>query len=159
MRPTLQLQNQAHIYGIGDVAAAQQNGHPLTGIAPEALQQGVAVARNLRRQLRGQAPKPFRYFNKGRLAIIGVGSGVGKIGPVLLTGVLPWLLWLGVHLVYLPGWRNRLVLLITWLHSYGLGDRPIRLILPSLPSTIQSVRSGPASDLSPARTTPDNTPE
>jgi NADH dehydrogenase len=93
----------------------------------------VAVARNLRRQLRGQAPKPFHYFNKGRLAIIGGWAGVGKIGPLLLTGWLPWLLWLGVHLVYLPGWRNRLVLLLTWLQSYGLGDRPLRLILSSPP--------------------------
>ncbi|MGD1905677.1 MAG: NAD(P)/FAD-dependent oxidoreductase [Leptolyngbyaceae cyanobacterium] len=131
VQPTLQLQNQTRVYGIGDVAEARHKGQPLTGVAPEALQQGVAVARNIRRQLRGKSPQPFRYFNKGRLAIIGCRAGVGKIGPILLTGFLPWLMWLGVHLVYLPGWRNRLVVLLTWLHGYGLGDRPIRFILPS----------------------------
>jgi NADH dehydrogenase len=137
VRKTLQLTDDAHVYAIGDVAYAEQNGKPLTGVAPEALQQGVAVARNLRRQIRGQAPKPFRYFNKGRLAIIGGYSGVGKIGPWLLTGFLPWLLWLSVHLVYLPGFRNRLLVLLSWLHVYGLGDRPIRLILSDASSISQ----------------------
>lgn len=126
--PTLQVQEYPNVYAIGDVAYVEQNGRPLAGVAPEALQQGVAVARNLRLQLRGQQPKPFRYFNKGRLAIIGCYSGVGKIGAIPLTGWLAWLMWLGVHLVYLPGYRNRLLVLLNWLYSYLFGDRPIRLI-------------------------------
>lgn len=138
VRQTLQLIDDAHVYAIGDVAYAEQNGKPLTGVAPEALQQGVAVARNLRRQIRGRSPKPFHYFNKGRLAIIGGYSGVGKIGPWLLTGFLPWLLWLSVHLVYLPGFRNRLLVLLSWLHVYGLGDRPVRLILSDASSIPQA---------------------
>ncbi|MEO0352093.1 MAG: FAD-dependent oxidoreductase, partial [Cyanobacteria bacterium P01_A01_bin.15] len=111
------------------LAYAKSNGKPLTGVAPEALQQGVAVARNIRRQLYGKTPQPFSYFNKGRLAIIGGYSGVGKVGPFLLTGFLPWLMWLVVHLVYLPGFRNRLLVLLSWFHGYGLCDRAIRLIL------------------------------
>ncbi|MDB9526742.1 NAD(P)/FAD-dependent oxidoreductase [Oscillatoria sp. CS-180] len=129
VQSTLQLIDRENVYAIGDLAYGEQNGKPLTGVAPEALQQGVAVARNIRRQLRGQAPQPFRYLNKGRLAIIGGYAGVGKIGPILLTGFLPWLMWLSVHLVYLPGFRNRLMVLLNWLHGYGHGDRPIRLIL------------------------------
>lgn len=129
VRSTLQLTEHVNIYAIGDLAYVQQHGQPLTGVAPEALQQGVAVARNIRRQIKGKAPKPFSYFNKGRLAIIGGYSGVGKVGPCLLTGFLPWLMWLSVHLVYLPGFRSRLLVLLSWLHSYGLGDRAIRLIL------------------------------
>lgn len=129
VRSTLQLIEHSNVYAIGDLAHAEQNGKPLTGVAPEALQQGVAAARNISRQLRGKTPKPFRYLNKGRLAIIGCYAGVGKIGPLLLTGFLPWLMWLSVHLVYLPGLRNRLVVLLNWLHGYGRGDRPIRLIL------------------------------
>lgn len=129
VRPTLQLVDHDAVYAIGDLAHAEQNGKPLTGVAPEALQQGVAVARNIRQQLRGKAPKPFSYLNKGRLAIIGGFGGVGKIGPVLLTGFLPWLMWLSVHLVYLPGLRNRLTVLLNWLHGYVRGDRPIRVIL------------------------------
>ncbi|MBD1923379.1 NAD(P)/FAD-dependent oxidoreductase [Microcoleus sp. FACHB-831] len=128
--PTLQLLDRSNVYAIGDLAYVEKNGYSLTGVAPEALQQGVAVARNIKRQLRGKDPKPFSYLNKGRLAIIGCYSGVGKIGPIAFTGFLPWLMWLGVHLVYLPGYRSRLLVLLTWFHTYLLGDRAVRLILP-----------------------------
>jgi NADH:ubiquinone reductase (H+-translocating) len=128
VHPTLQLHEYSNVYAIGDLAHIEQNGKPLTGVAPEALQQGVAVARNIKRQLKGQAPKPFSYFNKGRLAIIGCYSGVGKIGAWAMTGFLPWFMWLAVHLVYLPGYRSRLLILISWLHGYILGDRPVRAI-------------------------------
>ncbi len=130
VQPTLQLLEQQNVYAIGDLAYVENNGKPLNGVAPEALQQGVVVARNIKQQLRGQAPQPFNYFNKGRLAIIGCYSGVGKIGVFVFTGFLAWLMWLGVHLVYLPGWRNRLLVLLTWLYTYLLGDRAVRLILP-----------------------------
>lgn len=129
VRPTLQLIDYDNVYAIGDLAHIKQNGKPLAGVAPEALQAGVAVARNIRRQLRGKLPKPFSYLNKGRLAIIGIYAGVGKIGPFLLTGFLPWLMWLSVHLVYLPGFRNRLMVLLNWLQGYSRGDRAIRIIL------------------------------
>lgn len=129
VRPTLQLIDYDNVYAIGDLAHIKQNGKPLAGVAPEALQAGVAVASNIRRQLRGKSPKPFSYLNKGWLAIIGVYAGVGKIGPFLLTGFLPWLMWLSVHLVYLPGFRNRLMVLLNWLQGYSRGDRAIRIIL------------------------------
>ncbi len=130
VQPTLQLLEQHNVYAIGDLAYVENNGKPLNGVAPEALQQGVAVARNIKRQIRGKAPQPFNYFNKGRLAIIGCYSGVGKIGVFAFTGFLAWLMWLGVHFVYLPGWRSRLLVLLTWLYTYLLGDRAVRLILP-----------------------------
>ncbi len=129
VHPTLQLLEQPNVYAIGDLAYLEKNGKPLTGVAPEALQQGVAVARNIQRQFRGKSPKPFSYFNKGRLAIIGCYSGVGKIGAFAFTGCLAWLMWLGVHLVYLPGYRSRLLVLLTWLHTYLSRDRSVRLIL------------------------------
>jgi NADH:ubiquinone reductase (H+-translocating) len=131
VRSTLQTVDYPEIYAIGDMAYVEQNGQPLAGVAPEALQQGVAVAKNIARQLQGKAPHPFSYFNKGRLAIIGCYSGVGKIGKFGLTGFLAWLMWLGVHLVYLPGFRNRLLVLLTWLHSYLLRDRMSRRISAS----------------------------
>lgn len=132
VQPTLQLVEQTHVYGVGDVAYVTQGGKALTGVAPEALQQGVAVARNIKRQLNGRSPRPFRYFNKGRLAIIGGYAGVGKIGPLPLTGFLPWLMWLLVHVVYLPGYRSRLFVLLSWLQAYLLGYRAMRLILPTV---------------------------
>lgn len=137
VRPTLQLVDYDNVYAIGDLAYVQQQERLLAGVAPEALQQGVAVARNIHRQIKGTLPERFNYFNKGRLAIIGGYSGVGKIGPFLLTGFLPWLMWLNVHLVYLPGFRNRLLVLLSWLHGYGTGDHPIRLILPNSPFVLQ----------------------
>jgi NADH:ubiquinone reductase (H+-translocating) len=130
VQPTLQLLDQPNVYAIGDLAHVEHFDSPLKGVAPEALQQGVAVARNIRRQLRGKSPQPFRYFNKGRLAIIGCYSGVGKIGPFTLTGPLAWLMWLGVHLVYLPGYGNRFFAFLRWMQTYFGGDRPVRLILP-----------------------------
>lgn len=129
VRSTLQLRNYYNIYAIGDLAYVEIKGKPLVGVAPEALQQGVAIARNIKRQIQGKAPRPFRYLNKGRLAIIGCYSGVGKIGPFFLTGFLPWLMWLIVHLIYLPGFRNRWMVLMSWLYGYGTGRRPVRLIL------------------------------
>jgi NADH:ubiquinone reductase (H+-translocating) len=126
---TLQSLAYPNVYAIGDVASLDRSGQPLSGVAPEALQQGVAVARNITRQLQGHSPQPFRYFNKGRLAIVGCYAGVGKIGRWGFTGSLAWVMWLGVHLVYLPGVRNRLIVLLTWLQNYLLNDRHVRLIL------------------------------
>lgn len=129
VRSTLQTVDYPEVYAIGDMAYVEQNGKPLAGVAPEALQQGVAAAKNIVRQRKGKAPQPFSYFNKGRLAIIGCYSGVGQIGKFELTGFLGWFMWLGVHLVYLPGFRNRLFVLLSWLHSYLLGDRTSRRII------------------------------
>ena len=126
VRPTLQLIDHDSSYAIGDLAYITQTTKPLAGVAPEALQQGVMVARNINNQIQGKDPKPFSYLNKGRLAIIGSYAGVGKIGPFLLTGFFPWLMWLAVHLVYLPGFRNRLLVLLSWLHSYILHKRATR---------------------------------
>lgn len=127
--PTLQLTHFPEVYAIGDVATAQST--PLTGVAPEALQAGVMVARNIQRQLKGRSPQAFHYFNKGRLAIIGCYAGVGRIAGMPITGFLPWLMWLAVHLVYLPGFRNRLLVLLSWIQAFGLGDRAARSILSS----------------------------
>lgn len=125
--PSLQLQQYPEVYALGDTA--QVSGQALAGVAPEALQQGVCTARNLRRRLKGRTPQPFRYFNKGRLAIIGCFSGVGKIGPFPIRGFLGWFLWLAVHWVYTPGYRNRLIILMTWLQSFSTRDKLARQLL------------------------------
>ena len=127
--PTLQIANHPEVFAIGDLASVIAPGKSLSGVAPEALQQGVYVARAIRQRLQGKKIPQFNYFNKGRLAIIGCYSGVGQIGAWKLTGFLPWLGWLVVHLVYFPDWRNRLMILLSWLHNYILGDRSVRLIL------------------------------
>ena len=129
VRSCLQILDYPEAYAVGDVAFVQQNGKPLLGIAPEALQQGTAVAANLKRQLRGLPPEPFNYFNKGTAAIIARHAGVAYLfGRVPLKGWFAWLLWLGIHLYYLPGFTNRLIVLKSWVKDYLTGDRNIRLI-------------------------------
>ncbi|MGD1909936.1 MAG: hypothetical protein ACFB2X_03460 [Rivularia sp. (in: cyanobacteria)] len=80
------------------------------------------------RQINGKSPKKFNYFNKGRLAIIGKHAGVGKIGKFAIKGFIAWFLWLEVHLVYLPGIRNRLGVLFNWLKCYFTGEGASRNI-------------------------------
>ena len=127
VEPTLQLPNYPQVYAIGDLALVKQDGEPLLGIAPEALQQGTTVARNLKRQLRGLDPVPFKYFNKGKAAIIARNSGVAYLfGKVPLKGFAAWLLWLGIHLYYLPGVANRFVVFGSWLRDYITRERDIR---------------------------------
>ena len=127
--PTLQLTAYPEVFAIGDLAHVDSDRQDLSGVAPEALQQGVYVAKAIEKIIQGKPVAPFRYFNKGRLAIIGCYSGVGKIGGIKLRGFFPWLFWLAVHLVYFPNWRNRLMILMTWLHTYIIRDRAMRFIL------------------------------
>ena len=133
--PTLQLPNYPEVFAIGDLAHITTH-KSLSGVAPEALQQGVYVANAIIKQRQGQRIKPFSYFNKGRLAIIGCYSGIGQIAGIKLQGFLPWLFWLTVHVIYFPDWRNRFMILLTWLHNYLIGDRPVRLILSDSKSSV-----------------------
>ncbi|NEO19238.1 MULTISPECIES: NAD(P)/FAD-dependent oxidoreductase [unclassified Moorena] len=129
VRSTLQLLEHPEVYAVGDVAYVKQDDKPLLGIAPEALQQGTAVASNLKRQFGGLSLKPFNYFNKGTAAIIARNAGVAYLfGRISLKGWLAWLLWLGIHLYYLPGLSNRLTVLGSWIRDYLTGERNVRQI-------------------------------
>ena len=128
--PTLQLPEYPQVYAVGDVAYIKQDGEPLLSIAPEALQQGSAIANNLKRQLKGRSPQAFNYFNKGSAAIIARNAGVAYLfGKVPLQGFFGWLLWLGIHAYYLPGLSNRGKLLVAWLKDYLWRDRSVRQII------------------------------
>ena len=131
----MQLPKHPDVYVVGDTAYVEQNGEPLIGIAPEALQQGGMVAENLQRQLKGKTPKAFNYFNKGRAAIIARNAGVILLlGKIPLGGFLGWLMWLGIHLYYLPGLSNRFKVLGAWLKDYLLRDRSVRQVYPFVKS-------------------------
>lgn len=126
---TLELPNYPQVYAVGDVAYVEQEGKPLVGIAPEALQQGGTVAKNIKRQLEGKKPEAFDYFNKGRAAIIARGAGVILLlGKIPVGGFFGWLMWLGIHLYYLPGLSNRFKVVGAWLKDYFWRDRSIRQI-------------------------------
>jgi NADH dehydrogenase len=101
----------------------------LPGVAPVAMQQGRQVARTVRARLAGsEAPPPFRYADKGNLATIGRASAVAEIRGLRLTGLVAWLTWLFVHLLYLVGMQNRLLVFIRWTISFITRGRGSRLI-------------------------------
>jgi NADH dehydrogenase len=112
------------VFAIGDMAAL--DGVP--GVAPAAMQQGRHAARTIRRRLADRETKPFRYVDKGRLAVIGRRRAVGTAFGVRLTGRLALLIWAVVHVRYLIGWGNRLVTLARWLWTLLARDRGQRVI-------------------------------
>jgi NADH dehydrogenase len=118
------------IFAIGDIAYVEHNGKPVAGVAPAAIQEGRYAARAIADRLKGRAVRPFKYFYKGSLAVIGRRAGVAEFGPVRIHGVLAWLAWLFIHLIFLVGFRNRLIVLIRWGVQYFTFDRGSRLITP-----------------------------
>ncbi len=129
VEPDLSVPGHPEVFVVGDLAAfPHQTGTPLPGIAPVAIQQGKAAAKNIARSLRGDARRPFRYFDKGSLATIGRGAAVGQIRSVSVHGAVAWLIWLFVHLMYLVGFRNRAAVLLEWGWSYLTWQRGARLI-------------------------------
>jgi len=90
----------------------------LPGVAPVAIQQGTYAARAIKRRLNGQPDKPFRYLSKGNLATIGRGRAVAHVGHIRLSGLPAWFIWLGVHIWYLIGYQNRLVVMLRWSVSF-----------------------------------------
>ncbi len=127
--PDLTLPDQHDIYVIGDTASALgADGKPLPGLAPVAKQQGQYVARAIRARLAGTSVPPFRYRHLGNLATIGRGRAVADFGWLRLSGKLAWLLWGLVHIAFLIGFRNRIVVLMDWLWAYVTFKRGARLI-------------------------------
>lgn len=128
--PTLQVPGYPKVYVIGDLASVVEDEHPLPMVAPVAIQQGVAAARNIARQIAGQDPEPFHYRDRGTMATIGRNAAVAHLGRREFTGFPAWALWLSVHLLRLIGFRNRLLVLINWAWDYLFYERGMRLIFP-----------------------------
>ncbi len=126
----LSVSGHPNIFVIGDTATLQQNGKPLPGVAPVAIQEGHYVASIINERVAGQqvTHRPFHYRNKGNLATVGRSYAIADIGPFHLTGVIAWLLWLVVHIYFLVGFRNRLVAIFQWAWSYFTFARDARLI-------------------------------
>jgi NADH:ubiquinone reductase (H+-translocating) len=131
VEPDLTLPGHPEVFAIGDmVRARDSDGAPvvLPGVAPVAMQQGRYAARAVRARLRGQGSRPFRYRDKGNLATIGRAAAVADIKGLRLSGFLAWAAWLLVHLWYLIGFQNRLLVLIRWSFSFATHGRGARLI-------------------------------
>ncbi len=115
-------------FAIGDMAHFEQDGKPLPGMSPVAMQQARHVAKVILEGLHGRIPKPFRYFDKGTMATIGRSRAIAYAAGIEMRGFLAWLAWLFIHLIYLVGFRSRSVVLFTWAWSYFAYDRGARLM-------------------------------
>ncbi len=141
--PTLQLPGRPEVYVVGDLASVQGREEPHPMLAPVATQQGTAAAENIARQVRGEEPVPFSYVDRGTMVVIGRNAAVASIGERTFTGFFAWLLWLGVHIIKLMGFRNRLLVLINWAWDYFFFERAVKIILPTLKgSEYRSKRHG-----------------
>jgi NADH dehydrogenase len=131
--PDLTIPGHPEVFVVGDLASLVQDGAPVPGVAPAAIQEARHTARNLRRALRGEPLLPFRYVDKGSLATIGRAAGIAQIGRLRLWGWVAWVTWLFVHIFFLIGFRNRFVVMFSWAWSYFTYDRGARLITGPLP--------------------------
>jgi NADH dehydrogenase len=126
------------IYVIGDTASLEQDGKPLPGVAQVAIQQGRYAGRRIAQTLNGKPfPKPFRYFDKGNMAVIGAGFAILQAGKVRLSGLVAWLAWAGVHLQFLATSSLRLTVFLQWIWSFMTGQTGVRLIVNHIPLSDQ----------------------
>ncbi len=122
VEPTLNLPGHPEVFVVGDMAYLEgYHGGAYPMVAQVAMQMGKRAAYNIREQIAGRPPQPFRYFDFGQMAMVGRGAALFDSNGVQLAGVVAWLIWLGVHLFYLPGLRNRLVALTNWLATLLTG--------------------------------------
>jgi NADH dehydrogenase len=129
VEPDLSLPNHPEIFVVGDLAHfPHQTGQPLPGVAPVAMQQGRYVARYLLNKLAGKSTVPFRYNDRGNMAIVGRARAVVDLGRFHLAGFWAWLVWLFIHLLYLVEFENRVLVLIQWGWNYFRRNRAARLI-------------------------------
>ena len=126
--PDLTLSGHPNIFVIGDLANVRQEGKPLPGVAPVAMQQGRYVAKEIPGRLQGRHQPPFRYRDKGSLAVIGRNAAVAEFGALRLHGFPAWVIWIFVHIMYLVEFDNKLLVLVQWAWNYFTRNRGARLI-------------------------------
>ena len=126
----LSVPGHPNIFVIGDTASVQQQGRPIPGVAPAAIQEGSYVASVITQHVTDQEQgKAFHYTNKGNLATVGRSYAIVDIGPFRLTGLVAWVMWLIVHIYFLVGFRNRFIAIFQWAWTYFTFARGARLII------------------------------
>ena len=129
VEPDLSLPGHREVFVIGDLASLKdEQGKPLPGVAPVAMQQGKWVARQIAADLGGKPREKFHYFDKGSLATIGRAAAIAQFGKIHISGFIAWLAWLFIHVLFLIGFRNRAVVMFQWAWSYLTFQRSARLI-------------------------------
>jgi NADH dehydrogenase len=147
VEPDLTLPGHPDVFALGDmvrVKAPDGEVQPLLGVAPVAMQQGRYVAKAVKARLRGREPEPFRYREKGNVATIGRSRAVADVKGLRVSGFPAWVLWLAIHLWYLIGFQNRIVVMIRWSFSFfthGRGGRVIQKVDPGRPVEQERPRS------------------
>jgi NADH:ubiquinone reductase (H+-translocating) len=129
VEPDLSVPGHRDVFVIGDLAAVNNDdGSLVPGVAPAAIQEGTHTAKNIARMMNGQPTLPFRYRDKGSLATIGRAAGVADFGRLKLSGFIAWFAWLAVHIFFLIGFRNRVLVILQWAWAYITYQRGARLI-------------------------------
>jgi NADH:quinone reductase (non-electrogenic) len=137
VEPDCTIPGHPEVFVLGDAALyTHQAGRPLPGICPVAIQMGEYTARMIEGDLAGEPRRAFRYWDKGQLAVIGRGRAVADIWKLHFGGFLAWLIWTFVHIFFLIGFRNRVLVMIQWAWSYLTYGRGARLIAGETPCTI-----------------------
>jgi NADH dehydrogenase len=129
VEPDLSVPEHPEVFVVGDLAAAKLDDGIVPGVAPAAIQMGRHTARNIRQLVAGKSTRPFRYIDKGMLATIGRSRAVAQIGRLRISGWIAWMLWLIVHIFFLIGFRNRVMVLMDWTAAYIAFNRGARIIL------------------------------
>ena len=124
----LSVPGHPNIFVVGDLATLTQDGRLVPGVGPAAIQEGRAAAKNILRDLHHKPRKNFHYFNKGDLAVIGRSRAIADLGWIRFSGRIAWFFWLFVHIMYLVGFRNRVVVFFEWGYSYFTYQPGVRLI-------------------------------
>ena len=129
VNPDLTIPDHPEVQVIGDLASfSHQGGKPLPGVSPVAMQQGRHAARNILAQIDGRKPQRFWYWNKGSMATIGRNKAVADLNYLHLSGLLAWLVWAFIHVIFLVGFRNRIAVLLQWAWAYVTFNKGARLI-------------------------------
>ncbi len=147
--PTLQVPKYPNVYVVGDLAYLEEGGQPLPMVAPVAIQQGALAAKNILRHLSGGPLETFHSRDRGMMATIGRNAAVAHLlNRWAFIGFPAWVLWMGLHLFYLIGFRNRILVMVNWAWDYFFYERAVRLILPRTPLVDAPQKSSPQDDAS-----------
>ncbi|MBA3770109.1 MAG: NAD(P)/FAD-dependent oxidoreductase, partial [Blastocatellia bacterium] len=128
VEPDLSIPGDPNIFVIGDMASLMQDGESVPGVSPAAMQMGEATAENILRDLDGQPRQTFRYVDRGTMATIGRRRAIANIKGWMFRGLVAWLMWLFLHVLFLIGFRNRFAVLFEWFWAYLTRERSARLI-------------------------------
>ncbi len=127
--PDCSIKEDGNVFVIGDAANYKnKNNSTLPGIAPVAIQQGKYLAKIIKNKTLKQDRKPFKYYDKGMMATVGRYKAIGKIGNIEISGFIAWLFWSAIHILYLIGYRSKILVVIEWIFSYLFNKKGTRLI-------------------------------